>query len=127
MYDAEAQTTGMWYTRKGCVHGGEPGYICYATASDPARPLGQNPSNPIISPMEDGGWASLGIGRQMSPSWTTVTTRCRSRVGSPTIRLGGEASPTSPDGVGWRLTRDGLRMRHSGETGGPEDAMISSP
>ena len=123
MYDADAAVWKMWYTAgKIASAGGEPRYICYATASDPAGPWVKHPSNPIISPMEDGGWASLGIGgpnvsKLDDGSYEMQVTGWQSDYPSRGGRL------TSPDGVGWRLTRDALRM-DLGETGGPEDAMI---
>ena len=52
MFDAGANQWRMWYTAgKIASAGGEPQFICYATATDPKGPWTKFAGNPIVSPM----------------------------------------------------------------------------
>lgn len=113
----------MWYTA-GRIDsaGGEPEFICLATAGHPGGPWRKHPANPLIRPMGDGGWASLGVG---GPN-----VRKLAGGGYETRIIGWQADyPSrggrlvSPDGVRWELDRADLEL-DLGVAGGPEDAMI---
>ena len=53
----------VWYTAgKIASAGGEPETVCYATATSPTGPYTKYSGNPLLSPMNHGGWASLGVG-----------------------------------------------------------------
>ncbi|MGW4734362.1 hypothetical protein ACWEQC_35245 [Streptomyces shenzhenensis] len=123
MYDATARLWKMWYTAgKIASAGGEPEYICYATAATPAGPWTKCPGNPVIRPMNDGGWVSLGVG---GPNVRIL------RDGEYETRIVGWQADypsrggrlTSRDGVTWRLDRTALDL-DLGVAGGPEDRMI---
>lgn len=122
MYDAHARLWKMWYTAgKIASAGGEPQYICYATATTPAGPWAKHPANPILRPMDDGGWASLGVGgpnvRKVAGGYETRVVGWQADYPSRGGRL------TSHDGINWQLDRDALQI-DLGVAGGPEDGMI---
>jgi hypothetical protein len=123
LYDASERLWKMWYTAgKIASAGGEPEFICYATAQDPRGPWTKSPANPLISPMSDGGWASLGIGgpnvRKMPDgSYQMVVVGWQAGYPSRGGRL------TSPDGVHWTLDRSAMTL-DLGVAGGVEDGMI---
>ncbi|WP_328647999.1 hypothetical protein OHS58_09915 [Amycolatopsis sp. NBC_00348] len=122
-YDAAERTWKIWYTAgKIASAGGEPEYICYATAKNPAGPWTKYAGNPILRPMRDGGWASLGIG---GPNIR------RTADGGYEMRVVGWQADypsrggklLSRDGIHWELTRANLEL-DLGVAGGPEDAMV---
>ncbi|MFD4638340.1 hypothetical protein ACFWN2_13555 [Lentzea sp. NPDC058436] len=122
-YDDRERTWKIWYTAgKIASAGGEPEYICYATARNPAGPWTKYSGNPILRPMKDGGWASLGIG---GPNVR------RTRDGGYEMRVVGWQADypsrggklLSRDGVTWELTRANLDL-DLGVVGGPEDSMV---
>ncbi|MFE3598793.1 hypothetical protein [Streptomyces sp. NPDC059142] len=123
MYDADEKTWKMWYTAgKIASAGGEPRYICYATAAHPRGPWHKHPANPVLRPMDDGGWASLGVG---GPN-----VRKLGRDHYETRILGWQADyPSrggrlrSRDGIHWELRRTDLEL-DLGVVGGAEDGMI---
>lgn len=123
MYDAPAGLWKMWYTAgKIASAGGEPEFICYATATSPRGPWTKSPSNPLVSPMVDGGWASLGIGgpnvrKLRDGTYEMVVLGWQADFPSRGGRL------TSRDGVNWRLDRSKMTL-DLGVVGGPEDSMI---
>ncbi|MBB3695241.1 hypothetical protein [Sphingomonas sp. BK580] len=123
LYDEEERIWKIWYTAgKIKSAGGEPRYICYATAADPAGPWSKHPSNPILRPMDDGGWASKGVGgpnvRKLGPNlYETRIVGWQADYPSRGGRL------TSPDGLRWRLDRAAMEL-DLGVAGGPEDSMI---
>ncbi|MEU0806922.1 hypothetical protein [Streptomyces sp. NPDC005970] len=123
MYDAAARLWKMWYTAgKIASAGGEPEYICYATARTPAGPWTKYPGNPVIRPMNDGGWASLGVGgpnvrRLRNGDYETRIVGWQADYPSRGGRL------TSHDGIGWRLDRTAMDL-DLGVADGPEDRMI---
>jgi len=122
-YDAGERTWKLWYTAgKIASAGGEPEYICYATAKNPAGPWTKYAGNPVIRPMRDGGWASLGIG---GPNIR------RTRDGGYEMRVVGWQADypsrggklLSRDGIHWVLARANLEL-DLGVVGGPEDSMV---
>lgn len=123
MYDADERIWKLWYTAgKIQSAGGEPRYICYATAADPAGPWTKHPGNPILRPMNDGGWASKGVGgpnvRKLGPDlYETRVVGWQADYPSRGGRL------TSTDGIRWKLERSALEL-DLGVAGGPEDSMI---
>ncbi|MEU5029164.1 hypothetical protein [Streptomyces milbemycinicus] len=123
MYDETARLWKMWYTAgKIASAGGEPEYICYATAQHPAGPWTKYPGNPVIRPMGDGGWASLGVGgpnvrRLRNGDYETRIVGWQADYPSRGGRL------ISRDGIGWRLDRTAMDL-DLGVAGGPEDRMI---
>jgi hypothetical protein len=51
MYDAQEGLWKMWYTAGRIASaGGEPEFICYATATNPRGPWTKSPDNPLLSP-----------------------------------------------------------------------------
>ncbi|WP_199443532.1 hypothetical protein [Umezawaea beigongshangensis] len=123
MYDRGERTWKIWYTAgKIASAGGEPEYICYATAKHPAGPWTKHPANPVVRPMRDGGWASLGIG---GPNVR------RTGDGGYEMRVVGWQADypsrggklLSRDGVTWELTRSAHEL-DLGVAGGPEDSMV---
>lgn len=122
MFDADAALWKLWYTAgKIASAGGEPEYICYATATDPGGPWTKYAGNPIIRPMRDGGWASLGVG---GPNVRKVPGGYEMRVccwQDSYPSRGGRLH--SPDGIHWDLRRASMEL-DLGVAGGPEDAMI---
>ncbi|MDR7275722.1 hypothetical protein [Catenuloplanes atrovinosus] len=123
LYDERQRLWKMWYTAGRIASaGGEPEFICLATATDPRGPWTKSPSNPLISPMNDGGWASLGIGGpnvRMMPdgSYQMVVVGWQADYPSRGGRL------TSRDGVRWTLDRSAMTL-DLGVAGGVEDSMI---
>lgn len=123
LYDAEERIWKLWYTAgKIQSAGGEPRYICYATADHPAGPWIKHPANPILRPMGDGGWASKGVGgpnvRKLKPDlYETRIVGWQADYPSRGGRL------TSRDGIAWTLDRTALEL-DLGVAGGPEDSMI---
>lgn len=123
MYDSQAGVWKMWYTAgKIASAGGEPEFICYATATNPRGPWTKSPSNPLVGPMGDGGWASLGVGgpnvRKMPDgSYEMVMLGWQADYPSRGGKL------TSRDGITWRLDRSKMTL-DLGVVGGPEDGMI---
>jgi hypothetical protein len=123
MYDAQEHLWKMWYTAGRIASaGGEPEFICYATATNPRGPWTKSPDNPLISPMNDGGWASLGIGgpnvRKMPDgSYQMVVVGWQADYPSRGGRI------TSRDGIHWTLDRAAMTL-DLGVAGGVEDAMI---
>lgn len=122
-YDPRERTWKIWYTAgKIASAGGEPEYICYATAKNAVSPWTKYAGNPIVRPMRDGGWASFGIG---GPNVR------RTADGGYEMRvLGWQADyPSrggkllSRDGISWHLERANLDL-DLGVAGGPEDGMI---
>lgn len=110
MYDASARLWKMWYTAgKIASAGGEPEYICYATARDPAGPWTKYAGNPILRPMNDGGWASLGVGgpnvrKLAGGDYETRIVGWQADYPSRGGRL------TSRDGVTWHLDRTAMEL-----------------
>ncbi|MEV8378751.1 hypothetical protein AB0P21_38780 [Kribbella sp. NPDC056861] len=123
LYDAGARLWKMWYTAGMIASaGGEPEYVCYATATNPAGPWTKHPANPLIRPMQDGGWASLGIGGpnvRKLPDGTYETRIVGWQADYPS--RGGRL--TSPDGLTWQLNRSSMEL-DLGVVDGPEDGMI---
>jgi hypothetical protein len=123
LYDQQDQVWKIWYTAgKIKSAGGEPRYICYATADHPAGPWRKHPANPILRPMNDGGWASLGVGgpnvRKLGASlYETRIVGWQADYPSRGGRL------TSRDGIAWSMDRASLDL-DLGVVGGPEDSMI---
>ena len=123
MYDARAGLWKMWYTAgKIASAGGEPEFICYATATDPRGPWTKSPANPLLRPMNDGGWASLGIGgpnvrRKADGTYEMVVVGWQADYPSRGGKL------TSRDGVAWQLDRSAMHL-DLGVAGGVEDGMI---
>ena len=123
MYDAQEHLWKMWYTAGRIASaGGEPEFICYATATNPRGPWTKSASNPLLTPMNDGGWASLGIGgpnvRKMPDgSYQMVVLGWQADYPSRGGRL------TSPDGIHWSLDRSAMTL-DLGVAGGVEDGMI---
>ncbi|MCX5401730.1 hypothetical protein [Streptomyces sp. NBC_00102] len=123
MYDTSERVWKMWYTAgKIASAGGEPQYICYATAATPVGPWIKHPANPIMRPMNDGGWASLGVGgpnvRKLADGgYETRVVGWQADYPSRGGRL------TSRDGIAWQLDRSAMEI-DLGVTGGPEDSMI---
>lgn len=123
LYDEDERIWKLWYTAgKIQSAGGEPRYICYATARDPAGPWQKHPGNPILRPMDDGGWASKGVGgpnvRKLGKrSYETRIVGWQADYPSRGGRL------TSTDGIDWTLDRAALEL-DLGVAGGPEDSMI---
>ncbi|MGW0857656.1 hypothetical protein, partial [Streptomyces sp. NPDC002690] len=123
MYDASDRVWKMWYTAgKIASAGGEPRYVCYATAATPAGPWRKHPANPVMRPMDDGGWASLGVGgpnvrKLPEGGYETRVVGWQADYPSRGGRL------TSRDGIGWQLDRSAMEI-DLGVTGGPEDSMI---
>lgn len=123
LYDESAGLWKMWYTAgKIASAGGEPEFICYATATDPRGPWTKSAGNPLLAPMGDGGWASLGVG---GPN-----VRQRDDGSYEMVVLGWQADyPSrggmlrSADGVHWSLGRSDMTL-DLGVAGGVEDAMI---
>lgn len=122
MYDASARIWKLWYTAgKIASAGGEPEYICYATAADPGGPWRKYAGNPILRPMQDGGWASLGVG---GPNVRRTAAGYEMRVccwQDAYPARGGRL--LSPDGVHWEIDRASMQL-DLGVAGGPEDGMI---
>ena len=123
MHDAQAGIWKLWYTAgKIASAGGEPEYICYATAPDPGGPWTKYAGNPILRPMQDGGWASLGIGgpnvRRTADGGYEMRV-CAWQADYPS--RGGRLR--SPDGIRWSVDRANLEL-DLGVAGGPEDGMI---
>jgi hypothetical protein len=123
LYDAQEHLWKMWYTAGRIASaGGEPEFICYATATDPRGPWTKSPSNPLLRPMNDGGWASLGIGgpnvrKLPDGSYQMVVLGWQADYPSRGGRL------TSPDGIRWTLDRSAMSL-DLGVAGGVEDGMI---
>lgn len=123
LYDADERIWKIWYTAgKIQSAGGEPRYICYATADHPAGPWIKHAANPILRPMDDGGWASKGVGgpnvRKLAPNlYETRVVGWQADYPSRGGRL------TSSDGIRWTLDRSAMEL-DLGVAGGPEDAMI---
>jgi hypothetical protein len=113
----------MWYTAGRIASaGGEPEFICYATATNPRGPWTKSPSNPLVSPMGDGGWASLGIGgpnvrKKADGTYEMVVVGWQADYPS----RGGKLS--SRDGVTWRLDRSKMTL-DLGAVGGAEASMV---
>ncbi|WP_160573678.1 glycoside hydrolase family protein [Actinomadura physcomitrii] len=123
LYDAKARLWKMWYTAgKIASAGGEPEYICYATAKQPGGPWTKYAGNPILRPMNDGGWASLGVGgpnvRKLSNG--QYETRI---VGWQADYPSRGGKLLSRDGIHWDLARADMEL-DLGVAGGPEDGMI---
>lgn len=123
MFDGDERIWKLWYTAgKIASAGGEPRYICYATAPRPEGPWTKYAGNPILRPMDDGGWASFGIG---GPNVRKLG------LSDYEIRLIGWQADypsrggrlTSPDGMRWSLDRAAMDL-DLGIVGGPEDSMI---
>lgn len=112
----------MWYTAGRIASaGGEPEFIAYATAPSAAGPWTKYGGNPIVRPMADGGWASLGVGgpNVMKRNNTYYMTMLGWQNDYPS--RGGRL--TSTDGINWSLSRD--KMHYDlGTAGTWEDAMI---
>ena len=123
MHDAQAGLWKMWYTAgKIASAGGEPEFIAYATATDPRGPWTKSPANPLLRPMNDGGWASLGIGgpnvrKRADGSYEMVVVGWQADYPSRGGRL------TSRDGISWQLDRSAMHL-DLGPAGGVEDGMI---
>ena len=121
--DERANLWKLWYTAgKIASAGGEPEYICYATATDPGGPWTKYPGNPIVRPMRDGGWASLGIGGpnvRILPDGSYEMRVCAWQADYPS--RGGRLRST--DGIHWPLSRTSMEL-DLGVAGGPEDGMI---
>jgi len=123
MYDEAESIWKMWYTAgKIASAGGEPEFICYATAMNPRGPWTKYAGNPLVSPMSDGGWASLGIGgpnvrKLQDGSYEMVVVGWQADYPS----RGGLVKST--DGIHWSLARSNMTL-DLGVVGGPEDAMI---
>lgn len=123
LYDARENVWKMWYTAgKIASAGGEPEFICYATASNPAGPWAKHPSNPLVRPMDDGGWASLGVGGPNVRILDDGSYESRI-IGWQADHPSRAGRITSPDGLRWQLDRTGLDL-DLGIVGGPEDSMI---
>ena len=122
-YEASERLWKIWYTAgKIASAGGEPEFICYATASNPAGPWTKYSGNPILKPMNDGGWASLGIGGPNVRRYLDGTYEMRV-VGWQADYPSRGGKLLSRDGVQWTLARSNLEL-DLGVVGGPEDAMI---
>jgi hypothetical protein len=123
LYDAQAGLWKMWYTAGRIASaGGEPEFICYATATNPRGPWTKSADNPIVRPMNDGGWASLGIGgpnvRKLADgTYRMVVVGWQADYPS----RGGQLS--SADGIHWQLDRSKMTL-DLGVAGGVEDDMI---
>ncbi|EJD48635.1 Arabinanase/levansucrase/invertase [Auricularia subglabra TFB-10046 SS5] len=123
MYDEDEKVWKMWYTAgKIASAGGEPEFICYATASEAKGPWRKHPSNPLLGPMNDGGWASLGVGGPNTRKLPDGTYEM--------VVLGWQADwPSrggrllSKDGIKWEIKRSDMTL-DLGPAGGVEDAMI---
>ncbi|KQQ09688.1 hypothetical protein [Rathayibacter sp. Leaf296] len=123
LYDATAGLWKMWYTAgKIASAGGEPEFICYATATRPEGPWTKHPANPLVRPMEDGGWASLGVGGPNVRKLADGTYESRV-IGWQADHPSRGGRMTSPDGLAWTLDRSRLDL-DLGVVGGPEDSMI---
>ncbi|NQX16625.1 hypothetical protein [Rathayibacter sp. VKM Ac-2857] len=123
LYDATAGLWKMWYTAgKIASAGGEPEFICYATAVRPEGPWTKHPANPLVRPMEDGGWASLGVGGPNVRRLADGTYESRV-IGWQADHPSRAGRMTSPDGLAWTLDRSRLDL-DLGVVGGPEDSMI---
>nr|WP_221380654.1 hypothetical protein [Actinoplanes polyasparticus] len=123
LYDAQESIWKMWYTAgKIASAGGEPEFICYATATNPRGPWTKSPANPLIRPMNDGGWAGLGIGgpnvrKLANGTYEMVVVGWQADYPSRGGKL------TSPDGIRWNLDRSKMTL-DLGVAGGVEDNMI---
>ncbi|MFE2940673.1 hypothetical protein ACFXKG_16665 [Streptomyces sp. NPDC059255] len=123
MYDTDEKLWKMWYTAgKIASAGGEPRYVCYATADRPGGPWRKHPANPVLRPMDDGGWASLGVGgpnvRKLGPGrYETRLVGWQADYPSRGGRL------LSPDGIHWELERTALEL-DLGVVDGDEDGMV---
>jgi len=110
LYDEQERVWKVWYTAgKIKSAGGEPRYICYATADHPAGPWRKHPANPILRPMDDGGWASLGVGgpnvRKLGPRLYEMRV-----VGWQADYPSRGGRLTSPDGITWSIDRAALDL-----------------
>ncbi|MDY0914562.1 hypothetical protein [Rathayibacter festucae] len=123
MHDATAGQWKMWYTA-GRIEsaGGEPEFICYATADRPEGPWTKHPANPLVRPMADGGWASLGVGGPNVRKLPDGSYESRV-IGWQADHPSRAGRMTSPDGLAWNLDRSHLDL-DLGIVGGPEDSMI---
>ncbi|KZV86863.1 Arabinanase/levansucrase/invertase [Exidia glandulosa HHB12029] len=123
MYDEVAGIWKMWYTAgKIASAGGEPEFICYATAPQASGPWTKHPSNPLLRPMNDGGWASLGVGgpnvrKLKDGTYEMVILGWQADYPSRGGRI------LSKDGIAWSLDRSAMHL-DLGVAGGVEDAMI---
>jgi hypothetical protein len=123
LFDTDERRWKIWYTAgKIASAGGEPRYICYATAARPQGPWAKFPGNPILRPMDDGGWASFGIGgpnvRKLGPKLYEIRL-----IGWQADYPSRGGRLLSHDGVTWSLDRSAMDL-DLGVVGGPEDSMI---
>lgn len=123
MFDEQEGVWKMWYTAgKIASAGGEPEFICYATAPQASGPWTKSPSNPLLGPMKDGGWASLGVGgpnvrKLKDGTYDMVILGWQADWPSRGGRL------RSADGIKWTLDRSKMHL-DLGIAGGVEDHMI---
>ena len=125
IYNCELKYDGgwkAWYTAGRIASaGGEPEFICYATASSPTGPWTKYSGNPIVSPMNDGGWASLGIG---GPGIIKKNgTYYMEVVGWQFDYPSRQGQLTSSDGIHWTLSRSNL-IFDLGRVGSFDDHMV---
>lgn len=119
MYDGQWK---MWYTAgKIASAGGEPEFIAYATASNPAGPWTKFSGNPIVSSMGDGGWLNIGVGgpNVIKKNNTYYMTILGWQNDYPS--RGGRL--TSTNGTTWTVARDKMHF-DLGTVGTWEDSMI---